>query len=338
MNEVKRVLLTGASGFVGSHVLEYLLQKTNWEITCVCSWEHKGTPERILDSKIYQEHKDRVKIVTHDLSVPFTETTTNNIGKVNYILNLASESHVDRSISDPVGFIKNNTGIALTMLEFARKVKPEVFLQFSTDEVYGPAFGDEKHHEWSRMIPSNPYSASKACQESIAISYWRTYGVPVIIVNTMNIFGERQDSEKYIAQIIKNIHNKKTIKIYGSKDNVGSRIYLYAQNVSDALFFILENIKPKIYKEGSNDVRPEKFNIEGDYEIDNYELPKKIAEIMDQDFDYEFVDVKVARPGYDKKYSIDGSKLKKAGWKPPISFEEGMKKTINWTLDNPKWL
>ena len=338
MKNNKRVLLTGASGFVGSHVLEHLLINTDWEIVCVASWKHKGTPERIIESIYYQKNKDRVEMITHDLVSPFTDMTISRIGKIDYILNVASESHVDRSITDPADFIRNNTEIALTMLELARKIKPEVFIQFSTDEVYGPALDDTRHKEWSPIIPSNPYSASKASQEAIAISYWRTYGVPLIIVNTMNIFGERQDPEKYIAQLIRKVSLGETIAVHGSKDYIGSRFYLHARNTADALLHILNNIEPKLYEKSDDCVRPVRFNIVGDLEINNLELAQIIAKLMDKEFKYELVDFHKTRPGHDRRYSLDGTKLKEAGWIAPLSFEDSIKKTIEWTLENKQWL
>ena len=200
-----RVLLTGVGGFIGSHVLSHILKTTDWEVVGVASWTHKGTPERIEEDENYQENKKRVTIITHDLSAPFTEQTKKRIGKVDYILNIASDSHVDRSIEEPVPFIQNNVNIALNMLELAREVKAKIFLQFSTDEVYGAAPLGHNHKEWEAILPSNPYSASKASQEAIAVSYWRTYGVPVVITNTMNVFGERQDTEKFLLCVFQTL-------------------------------------------------------------------------------------------------------------------------------------
>lgn len=198
----KRVLITGLGGFVGCHYLDHYLVNTDWEIIGIDSWRHKGIPERITDSEHYQKNKDRVKIFTHDLNAPISQVMIDRMGKIDYIINLASLSHVDTSITDPVNFINNNVNLALNMLELARKITPEKFIQFSTDEVYGPMIDDVAHPEWDKILPSNPYSASKACQEAIAISYWRTYSVPLIITNTMNIIGEKQDGEKYLPKIV----------------------------------------------------------------------------------------------------------------------------------------
>lgn len=332
----KRVLLTGASGFFGSHLLRHLMVNTDWTFVCPCSWTHKGTPER-LENAIAGMDKSRVTVITHDLTVPFTEMTKKRISKIDYILNIASNSHVNRSIDNPGEFILGNTALAYNLLELARELKPSLFLQFSTDEVYGAAPDGINFKEWSPIIPSNPYSASKAAQEAIAISYWRTYNVPVILTNTMNLFGETQDSEKYTAQLIKKIHNDETVIVHGSEGNIGSRFYLHARNGADAVLYILNNLPPKLYNEGKNAV-PDRYNIVGDVEMDNLSLAKLVAKMMNKNLKYELVDFHKGRPGHDRRYALDGTKLKDLGWTAPMGFEESLEKSIYWTILNPKWL
>lgn len=332
-----RILLTGASGFLGSHMLEHLLVKTDWDIICPCSWKHKGVPERILESKHYQANKDRVTVITHDLTSPFTPQTVKSMGDIDYVINMASESHVDRSITDPVPFVKNNVDIALTMLELARELKPKKFIQFSTDEVYGVAPEGVNHAEWSKILPSNPYAASKASQEAIAISYWRTYSVPVIISNTMNLFGERQDAEKYTSMLTRKILADETVTVHGNENYIGSRFYLHARNACDAVLYILQNIEPTMFDDGDKTM-PERFNVVGDREITNLEMAEIVAEALGKELKYELVDFHATRSGHDRRYALDGTKLKEAGWVPPITFQEGMKKTVDWTLANPQWL
>ena len=329
-------MLTGAGGFFGSHLLRHLMVNTDWEFVCPCSWEHKGTPERI-ENAINGMDKDRVTVITHDLSAPFTETTKKRIGKIDIILNIASNSHVDRSITDPVPFVTGNVKLALNMLEFAREIKPELFLQFSTDEVYGVAPHGVNHKEWATIIPSNPYSASKAAQEAIAISYWRTYGVPLVITNTMNLFGETQDAEKYTAMLTRKINAGETVTVHGSEGNIGSRFYLHARNGADAVLFIVKNLPPTPYKEGDV-LTPDRYNIVGDVEMDNLELAKLVAKILGKDLKYQLDDFHKNRPGHDRRYALDGTKLKEKGWTAPLSFEESLTNTIKWTLKNPKWL
>lgn len=332
----KRVLLTGTSGFFGSHLLRHLMVNTDWEFILPCSWEHKGTPERV-ENAIDGMDKSRVTIITHDLAAPFTPQTKKRIGKVDIILNIASNSHVNRSIDNPGEFVLGNTHLAYNMLEFAREAKPEVFLQFSTDEVYGVAPEGVNHKEWASIVPSNPYSASKAAQEAIAISYWRTYNVPVIITNTMNLFGETQDAEKYTAMLTRRINNGETITVHGSEGNIGSRFYLHARNAADAVFYILKNLPPKFYNEGEN-LLPDRYNIVGDIELDNLQLARMVAKILGKELKYELVDFHKGRPGHDRRYALDGGKLKSLGWNAPMEFEPSLKKSIEWTLNHPQWL
>lgn len=333
-----RVLLTGISGFAGAHVLEHILTNTDWDVVGIASWKHKGTPERVEEVlKVNPSWKDRVEMITHDLVSPFTERTKKRIGKCDYIVNMASESHVDRSITDPVPFVKNNVDIALTMLEFAREYKPKKFIQFSTDEVYGVAPEGVNHKEWSSIVPSNPYSASKACQEAIAISYWRTYGVPLVITNTMNLFGEMQDAEKYMAKCIRSIANEERVTVHGTKDKIGSRFYLHARNMADAILFILNRVDPVQYHEGK-DLIPDRYNIVGDVELDNLQVAESIAKTMNMPLSYEFTDFHATRPGHDRRYALDGSKLRQLGWEAPLPFMESLRKYVSWTLTKKEWL
>lgn len=330
-----KILITGASGFIGSHFLEHVLINTDWHAVCVASWEHKGTPERIERAlRDNPEWKERVTVITHDLAAPFTDTTKKRIGKVDYIVNFAADSHVERSIVDPVPFIHNNMKIATTMLEFAREVKPEVFIQISTDEVYGAAPIGVNHKEWSPILPSNPYSASKACQEAIAISYWRTYGVPVVITNTMNNFGETQDAEKYTAKIIKMVQSGESVPVHGSEEFIGSRYYLHARNHADAVLYIIKNLPPTQYHDSADIILPDRYNVVGDKEINNLELAQMVAGMMGKELNYHLVDFHKTRAGHDRRYALDGSKLKEKGWNPPMDLEQSMQKYINWTLNN----
>lgn len=333
-----KCLLTGASGFIGAHTLQHLLEKTDWEIICIASWRHKGTPERI--EQVLSKNplwKDRVTVITHDLISPIPEMTKKRIGRVDYIINIASESHVDRSITEPVPFVLNNVNLILNVLEFAREYPPKKFMQISTDEVYGVAPTGVNHKEWSPIIPSNPYSASKAAQEAIAISYWRTFNVPLIITNTMNNFGEMQDGEKFIAQLIKLVAKDGTATIHGTPDNIGSRFYLHARNHADAVLFLIENKEPTMYEDGK-DVVPDRFNVVGEEELNNLEVAQTVARLMGKELKYEFTDFHATRPGHDRRYALDGTKLKDLGWSQPYPFEKSLQSTIEWTLKHSMWL
>ena len=332
-----RVLLTGASGFFGSHLLRHLLMNTDWHIICIVSWKHKGTPERV-EGALKDMDTSRVTIIRHDLEAPFTEQTKKRLGKIDYILNIASNSHVDRSIEDPAPFVLGNVQLVLTMLELARELKPKLFLQFSTDEVYGPAPEGINFKEGERMRPSNPYSGGKAAQENIAFSYWRTFDVPVIITNTMNLIGQTQDAEKFPAKLIRKIYNGETVTIHGTPKDIGSRFYIHARNAADAVLYIVNKLPPAHYTEDLV-MSPSQYNIVGETELNNLELAQMTARLMGKELKYEFEDFHKTRPGHDRRYALSGEKLKNLGWKSPEGFEESWKRSIDWTLEHKEeWL
>lgn len=343
---MKRLLLTGAGGSIGCHTLIHIFHNTDWDVVVTDSFRHKGWVDRIVGvMKEHPEYQSRLKVVTHDLIAPFSEITKKKIGKADYIINMASLSDVGASIEEEgkiTGasgeFIKNNVAIVTNMLDFAREVKPEAFIQISTDEVYGASSKDYGHPEWSPIIPSNPYSASKACQEAIAISYWRTYNVPVIITNTMNNFGEMQQGSKYPAMVQKWIANDETVIIHGKEGHIGSRFYIHSRNHADALLYILKNLPPYMHQMEAVD-KPDRYNIVGDIQLDNLELAERIALYMGKELKHKLIyDYHSTRPGHDLHYGLDGSKILKLGWKSPVSFEESMKNTIKWQQENPNWL
>ena len=322
----EKILITGASGLVGSHVLEHLLATTDANFVCISSWEHKGNPFNIPQNP-------RVEVLTHDLAAQPCDRFVEHLGKIDVILNIASDSHVDRSISDPVPFVRNNVNVALTMLELARKLKPRLFLQFSTDEVYGSVPDNYKSKEWDAIVPSNPYSASKAAQEALAISYWRTYGVPVVITNTMNVYSPKQDKEKYVPLCVDKILRGETITIhaYPDKKRAGTRFYIHGDSVAEAVKFILDKVTPPIYPQTD---KPERLNIVGETEIDNLTLAQEIGTILGKEVKYEMTDFHSTRSGHDLRYALDGEKLANLGWKPSQNFHEKLKLTVEQIHDH----
>jgi len=334
----KRVLLTGISGSIGVHTMIHIFHNTDWDIVGIATYQHKGLADKITGMlKDHPEYWDRLTLITHDLIEPISKKLENRIGHIDYIINMASLSDVEASIQNPVPFVKNNVDLVLNTLEYARRVKPEVFLQVSTDEVYGPSGREQRHPEWSPIVPSNPYSASKAAQEAIAISYWRTYGVPVVITNTMNNAGEFQQPSKYPVIIQKALMDNETVKIHGTPDNIGTRYYMHSRNHADALLFIIKNLPPHLHESGALD-KPDRYNIVGDKQLDNLELAQMIADYMNKKLKYEFVDFHSTRPGHDVHYGLDGTKLKNLGWKSPMSFEDSLKNIIEWQTENPDWI
>ena len=315
------------------------MKNTDWDVVGIDSFRHRGWCDRIQN--YFDRHPQdvpRVKIIQHDLAAPFSEMEKKRIGHVDYIINMASLSDVEASNQEPVPFVLNNVALVLNMLEFAREVKPEAFIQISTDEVYGPTTGkNDGYIEWSSKIPSNPYAASKSCQEELCIAWWRAFGVPIIITNTMNNFGEMQSSSKYPVMIQKAIAKDEEIIIDGDEEGIGSRSYIHSQNFANALIFLLEHTKPYLHQPSQID-KPDRYHIAGDKQVDNLELAQMIAKLMGKELKYKVVDFHKTRPGHDKNYGLDDSKIRNLGWHSPISFEESLANCIKWQTENDQWI
>jgi dTDP-glucose 4,6-dehydratase len=257
---------------------------------------------------------------------------------------MASQSHVDTSITDPVAFCENNFAVALNTLELARQLQPKAVVMISTDEVYGPAEPGHAHREWDAILPSNPYAASKAAQEAVSISYWRTYGVPVIITNTMNMIGERQHPEKFVPRVLRAVLAGKEAVIHGSPGNVGSRHYLHARNMADAVLFLLNSgplpaMFPAHAACGERRAdRPDRYNIASADRIDNLELARMIAAAAGLPLKFRYEDFHATRPGHDPHYGLDPGKIAALGWKPPVPFAASLERTIRWTMQHPEWM
>jgi dTDP-glucose 4,6-dehydratase len=325
-----KIIVTGGCGFIGHHFVEHIFKNTDWEIIIFdkLSYASNGF-ERLRDTDTL--HNSRVKIFTNDLINSLPEGIIKEIGSdVDYIVHMAAETHVDNSIQNPKLFIDNNIYSTLNMLEYAKKLPNlKTFFYFSTDEVFGPALGDTLFKEWDRHKPTNPYSASKSAAEQICISYENTYNIPLMIVNVMNAFGERQHVEKFIPLCIKKLINNEKIYIhsYPDKKTSGTRFYIHARNIAEAVLFLIKN-----------GTVGEKYNIAGEKEVSNLEMAQMIAKFIDKELDYELIDFHSSRPGHDLRYGLDGSKLFEMGFKLPINFEESLRKTVEWTLENKKWL
>jgi len=327
---MRSVVITGGCGFIGHHVVEHIYNNTDWNIIVIdkLSYASKGL-DRLRDTGILLS--DRVKLFTSDLILPLPDGVLSEIGTdINYIIHMAAETHVDNSIKAPREFLINNIGSTFNMLEWARALPSlETFFYFSTDEVFGPALGDTLFKEWDTHRPTNPYSASKSAAEQMCIAYENTYKVPLMIVNVMNAFGERQHVEKFIPLCIDKILKSEKIYIhsYPDKKTSGTRFYIHARNIADAVLFLIKNGQ-----------LGEKYNISGEREVSNLEMAQMIAKTMGKTLDYEMVDFHSDRPGHDLRYGLDGSKLFDMGFKLPINFEESVAKTVTWTLENRKWL
>lgn len=324
----KTIILTGGCGFIGHYLVEILLKTTDYQIIIIDKLSYSSMGFKRIEAIGALSHP-RLSILTYDISVPISEGVVSECKDAQIIIHMAAETHVDKSIADPVYCIQNNVMSTVYLLEFAKKLKKlEKFLYFSTDEVYGPAL-DKYFRETDCHNPTNPYSASKSASEQICLSYLNTYKLPIMICNVMNVYGERQYAEKYIPLCIKRLLNDEPIIVHSYPNCVkaGSRHYIHAKQVADAVCFILNNGQIG-----------EKYNIKGEKEVDNLELAQKIASIVGKPLKYELVDFHNDRPGHDVRYALDDSKLEKLGWRPDNNFETSLKNMVEWTLRHKSWL
>jgi dTDP-glucose 4,6-dehydratase len=326
-----KILITGAAGFVGHHVLNFLLKQTKDNFVLLDRLDHSGTLHRLEELKaLHKDWNERVRFVFHDLKAPINDHVASKLEGVEQVYHLAAASHVDRSIADPMSFVQDNVVGTVNLLEWARSCKTlKKFLYFSTDEVFGPAPPGKKYAEWDRYRSTNPYAASKAAAEEMCLAYQNTYGVPVVITHTMNVIGERQSPEKFVPSTIRKILAGETVTIHANKERTqaGTRHYIHASDVASATHFVMRN-----------GIAGEKYNIVGEREIDNLTLAKMIAEFMNMELKFEMVDFHSSRPGHDLRYALDGERLATMGWKHSRPIEQHLKHTVHWTLNNLEWL
>lgn len=340
----KNVLITGGVGFIAHHMIDLLIQKTDWNITTLDRLDYSGNLNRLHEvlDKYDAQTKKRVNIVFHDLKAeinPLVANFINKNGKIDTILHLAASSHVDRSISHPMEFINDNIIGTANLLEYARRLDGlDTFLYFSTDEVFGAAPPGVSYDERARYNSTNPYSASKAAAEELCVAYENTYKMPMMITHTMNVFGERQTPEKFIPLCINKVRKGEKVYIHSdaTKTQAGSRFYIHAADVAEAILFLVQN-KPSCPKDYGGAHCP-KFNIVGKEEVDNLTLAKMIAAAQGVELNYEMVDFHSSRPGHDLRYALDGSLMRSLGWEPKIALSERIKQVSDWYLQNTRWL
>lgn len=337
----RNVLLTGGAGFIGHHIVDYIIQNTDWRVTTLDRLDYSGNLNRLFEilNKYSSEQKKRVNVVFHDLRADVNPHVAHKIGKIDTVLHVAAGSHVDRSISHPMEFVQDNIVGTVNLLEYARRLDNlDTFLYFSTDEVFGPAPLGIRYKERDRYNSSNPYAATKAAGEEMCVAYENTYKMPIMITHTMNVFGERQTPEKFIPMCIRRINNGETVTIHADKTRTkaGSRFYINAKDVADAVYFLVtKKPKPQADFGGAN---VPKFNIVGAEEIDNLSLAQMVANAQGKKLNYEMVDFHSSRPGHDLRYALSGDLMKSLGWEPKISFSERVKEVNDWYINNKEWL
>ncbi|MFC1992468.1 dTDP-glucose 4,6-dehydratase [Chloroflexota bacterium] len=327
-----RILVTGGAGFVGHHIVEHLLKNTNSEIVILDSLNYAASLNRLFDIEIWEQEKRRVKVVWHDLKASVPESLHKMIGNLDYIWHLAAESHVDRSLEDSIPFVMSNVLGTANLLEYVKRKQPGLkkYIQFSTDEVYGPATKDVFYQEWDRLKPSNPYAATKGGADLLALAFSRSFKLPVMIARSMNILGERQHPEKFVPKTVGSVLNSETVVIHGVPGNISSRCWIHARNVADSLTFLSDKGE-----------MGEIYNIVGE-ERSVLDLANRISGIIRgrnlEEGEIEYVDFHRTRPGHDPRYALDGTKLRTMGWKPELALDQSFEKMIRWMIKHPEWL
>ena len=316
----KKILITGGAGFIAHHVIDKILSSTDWHIVTLDRLDFSGNLNRLNEVVMsYPEsERKRVRVIHHDLKAEINPEIAASIGTVDLISHLAAGSHVDRSISYPLEFVMDNVVGTAHILDYARKLENlERFAYFSTDEVFGPAPKGINYKENDRYNSTNPYSATKAGAEELVVAFENTYGLPSLITHTMNVFGERQNPEKYIPMVIKKVRDSEKVTVHANSEKTiaGSRHYIHAEDVADALMFLF-NYNIESLKQDSTGAKCQKFNIVGKDEIDNLQLAQFIAQTQKKELIYEMVDFHSQRPGHDLRYALDGEKMKDMGWVP----------------------
>lgn len=320
-----RILITGAAGFAGSHIAEEMIDQGHEVVSLDCL-TYAGRLDRLAHLPT-----DKVKSVWCDFSAPISDGVLKEIGPVSFIIHNGAESHVMRSFENPRIFVQSNIIGTLNVLEAARKLQPYKFIYVSTDEVMGPAV-EIPFKESDPLKPTNPYAATKAGGEFLAHAYFRSFGLPVIISRTMNMFGERQHPEKCVPLMVKRVLDGQSILVHGNKETFeqgvawtsGSRYWLHARNQANALYFLLENGEAG-----------EKYHIGGEHHT-NLCIAEKIADALYKEVHIEWTEP--LGPIHDFSYALDDSKIRSMGWRPPLDFETSLRRTVQWTADHPEWL
>ncbi len=329
---MKKVLVTGGAGFIGSHVVRRFVKSKKYKVVNLDKLTYAGNLENLSDI----EKDENYTFIKGDICDYEFIRDLFHRHDFDGVVHLAAESHVDRSISNPMAFIEANVIGTVTLLNAAKEawngLDGRRFYHVSTDEVYGSLGSEGFFTETTSYDPKSPYSASKASSDHFVRAYGNTYGLPFVLSNCSNNYGPNHFPEKLIPLMIHNIRNRKPLPIYGKGENI--RDWLYVEDHARAIQLI--------YEKGQNG---ETYNIGGFNEWKNIDLVHLLCDLMDKKIgnvegtSRELITFVTDRAGHDMRYAIDASKLQKElGWEPSLQFEEGLKRTIDWYFENEKWL
>lgn len=330
---MKNILITGGAGFIGSHLVRRMVRNyPDYRIVNVDKLTYAGNLENLRDV----EDAPNYTFVKADICDEKAISRIFEEHKINAVIHLAAESHVDRSIADPLSFVQTNVLGTVTLLNIARHFWKDLsgkrFYHVSTDEVYGSLGQEGFFTETTPYDPRSPYSASKAGSDHFVRAYGHTYGLPVVISNCSNNYGSYQFPEKLLPLFIHNIVTGKALPVYGKGENI--RDWLWVEDHCAAIDLLFHKAK-----DGST------YNIGGWNEWKNIDLIQLLCRIMDQKLgradgeSAKLISYVTDRPGHDMRYAIDASQLEKDfGWKPSVTFEQGLEATVEWYLANPEWV
>lgn len=325
---MRTILVTGGCGFIGSHFIRLLLQRTSWRVANLDKLTYAGDLARLSDIR----DDDRYRFVRGDIADRELIDSLVSDERPDAIVNFAAESHVDRSILDPAPFLLTNVLGAQVLLEAARRGSVQRFLQISTDEVYGDADRTDAHSEDSPLLPSSPYSASKAAADLLCLAYYRTYGTPIVIARSSNNYGPFQFPEKLISLVIRNALQNEELPVYG--DGGQRRDWLFVEDNCRAILDVLE-----AGRTGAT------YNVAADQERTNLEVVRSVCRLLAQEtgnaVEHFLALVRFVpdRPGHDRRYAMQTKRIaSELGWRPEVTFEDGLRKTVQWYLANRDWV